>query len=62
MKKIAYYTALGTMAAFLVCLASCKSTKKADKGAAAAKGNLEVSASELTDNKVEENSEEADSS
>lgn len=54
MKKIVYLTALGTITASLFFFASCKSTKKADKGAAAATGKLEVSASEVEDEADEE--------
>ena len=52
MKKSAYYIVLGTAAACFLTFASCKSTKKADTGAEAATGGLEVSASEETDNNV----------
>lgn len=59
MKKSAYYIVLGTVAACFLSFASCKSTKKADTGAEAATGGLEVSASEETDNNAPESVEEA---
>ena len=53
MKKIIYRAVLGSLAASLLVFTSCKSTKKADSGKAAATGNLEVEASD-----VEETSED----
>ena len=58
MKKIVYYAALGTLAACFFCMSACSSTKKADTGAAAANGDMSVSASEATENKVAEDETE----
>ena len=40
MKKAIKYTTLAVISLCLVCFTACKSTKKADKGAAAATGDL----------------------
>ncbi len=61
MKKTAYYIVLGTVAACFLSFTSCKSTKKADVGAAAATGGLEVSASEELDEAPAEDAENKES-
>ena len=58
MKRVIKYTTLAVITASLLVFTSCKSTKKADKGAAAATGDVSVTASDMTDNKVSEEDEE----
>ena len=57
MKKTIKYITLAVITASLICFVSCKSTKKADKGAAAATGDVSVTASEMTENKVDDEAE-----
>ena len=61
MKKIIYRAVLGSLAASLLVFTSCKSTKKADSGKAAATGNLEVEASDAEETTEEDSTEAASS-